>query len=72
MVSTNKQQQRQKESLFIYKLAKVNKTQTHANYFAFLLLFLTVNLLAQAKPTIYLVRHAEKITSNPKTTILAN
>jgi broad specificity phosphatase PhoE len=38
------------------------------NYFAFLLLFLTVNLLAQAeKPTrIYLVRHAEKITSNPK------
>jgi broad specificity phosphatase PhoE len=38
------------------------------NYFAFLLLFLTVNLLAQAeKPTrIYLVRHAEKITSNLK------
>jgi hypothetical protein len=33
------------------------------NYFAFLLLFLTVNLLAQEKPTrIYLVRHAEKIT----------
>jgi hypothetical protein len=56
------------ESLFIYKLAKVNKTQTHENYFAFLLLFLTVNLLAQAeKPTrIYLVRHAEKITSNLK------
>jgi hypothetical protein len=49
MVSTNKQQRRQKESLFIYKLAKVNKTQTHENYFAFLLLFLTVNLLAQAE-----------------------
>jgi hypothetical protein len=30
MVSTNKQQRREKESLFIYKLAKVNKTQTHA------------------------------------------
>jgi phosphohistidine phosphatase SixA len=37
------------------------------NYFAFLLLFLTVSLFAQAeKPTrIYLVRHAEKFTSNP-------
>jgi broad specificity phosphatase PhoE len=38
------------------------------NYFTFLLLFLTVSLFAQAElPTmIYLVRHAEKITSDPK------
>lgn len=38
------------------------------NYCSFLLLFLTVGLFAQAdKPTrIYLVRHAEKVTSNPK------
>jgi hypothetical protein len=49
MVSTNKQQRRQKESLFIYKLAKVNKNKHMQNYFAFLLLFLTVNLLAKQK-----------------------
>lgn len=38
------------------------------NYCSFLLLFLTVGLFAQAeKPTrIYLVRHAEKITSDKK------
>ena len=38
------------------------------NYCSFLLLFLTVGLFAQAeKPTrIYLVRHAEKVTSDPK------
>jgi hypothetical protein len=61
MVSTNKQAE--KERIIIYKLAKVNKIQTHAKLLPFLLLFLTVNLLAQAeKPTrIYLVRHAEKI-----------
>jgi hypothetical protein len=60
MVSTNKQAE--KERIIIYKLAKVNKIQTHAKLLR-LLLFLTVNLLAQAeKPTrIYLVRHAEKI-----------
>jgi phosphohistidine phosphatase SixA len=38
------------------------------NHFAFFLLVLTMNLFAQAeKPTrIYVVRHAEKITSDPK------
>lgn len=38
------------------------------NYCSFLLLFLTIGLFAQAeKPTrIYLVRHAEKITTDPK------
>ncbi|MFB0909787.1 MAG: phosphoglycerate mutase family protein [Flavobacterium sp.] len=36
------------------------------NYFAFLLLFLSISLFAQAEKStrIYLVRHAEKITSN--------
>lgn len=38
------------------------------NYYSFILLFLTISLFAQAeKPTrIYLVRHAEKMTSDPK------
>ena len=38
------------------------------NYCSFLILFLTISLFAQAeKPTrIYLVRHAEKVTSDPK------
>lgn len=38
------------------------------NYFAFLLLFLSISLFAQAEKStrIYLVRHAEKITSNLK------
>lgn len=38
------------------------------NYFTFLLLFLTVSLFVQEekRTRIYLVRHAEKITSDPK------
>lgn len=38
------------------------------NYYSFLLLFLSISLFAQAeKPTrIYVVRHAEKVTSDPK------